>query len=598
MPEDNTGTITALANLNNTANQNKDLTSQTLGEIKSMSSGVDKGNRLQERQLADNKVQQDIARENAMELKETLSGLKDGFSFFKDNLKTLGLGGAGGALGDIAEKLQAALNLLMSPLVMLTGFIMGIGKGLGMATKAAKDGGKIAKMFSLPLLAFNAALQQITKLTSGFTKSGGVIWNMRQLFTTFTAGFKGIESINKSATNIQKSVFQIGKFFSGIRTSVMAVSESAGKFGELMSKLLAPFKGLIGAAKAIGTVVGRLFAPLNFIFVAFETITTSMNRFKEEGIFGGIIGAIEGFVKGLITIPLDVLTNGLAWIAGKLGMDTVSEALADFSFTGLLTGFVDGIFNFGDKVVEFFSDGIANAVVEVFKWVRDTRAKLLAKLNPLNWFKKDENPADMKFAGEFNQGGTIPAGQVGIAGERGPEFITGPANVTSTEETASLLGTAERLLGGTNEQREMFGAVDYTEGQGIAAMDAFNQALESAGIQSRVTLDEIKAATEVGIENAEGRIGDLYNQLKGDSLDLSGAMSLSLDDFDLQPSSGNQIALAEDNLADAEMERQVSANAVLNSGNVNSSIVTSTNTIVSGVSTRNSDSISYLNRSM
>ena len=35
-----------------------------------------------------------------------------------------------------------------------------------------------------------------------------------------------------------------------------------------------------------------------------------------------------------------------------------------------------------------------------------------------------------RFAGGFANGGTIPAGQFGLVGENGPEFITGPANIT------------------------------------------------------------------------------------------------------------------------------------------------------------------------
>jgi lambda family phage tail tape measure protein len=34
------------------------------------------------------------------------------------------------------------------------------------------------------------------------------------------------------------------------------------------------------------------------------------------------------------------------------------------------------------------------------------------------------------FAGGFANGGTIPSGQFGIVGENGPEFISGPANIT------------------------------------------------------------------------------------------------------------------------------------------------------------------------
>ena len=39
----------------------------------------------------------------------------------------------------------------------------------------------------------------------------------------------------------------------------------------------------------------------------------------------------------------------------------------------------------------------------------------------------------------YDKGGRIPAGQVGIVGEKGAELISGPANVTSRKETANML---------------------------------------------------------------------------------------------------------------------------------------------------------------
>ena len=44
------------------------------------------------------------------------------------------------------------------------------------------------------------------------------------------------------------------------------------------------------------------------------------------------------------------------------------------------------------------------------------------------------------FAGFFDKGGNIPAGQFGIAGENGAEIIRGPAQVTSTRDTAKMMG--------------------------------------------------------------------------------------------------------------------------------------------------------------
>lgn len=47
--------------------------------------------------------------------------------------------------------------------------------------------------------------------------------------------------------------------------------------------------------------------------------------------------------------------------------------------------------------------------------------------------------AGQTFAGLFDNGGNIPAGKWGIAGERGPEIIQGPAQVTSRRETAEMM---------------------------------------------------------------------------------------------------------------------------------------------------------------
>ncbi|WP_339669637.1 hypothetical protein [uncultured Roseovarius sp.] len=43
------------------------------------------------------------------------------------------------------------------------------------------------------------------------------------------------------------------------------------------------------------------------------------------------------------------------------------------------------------------------------------------------------------FAGFFDTGGRIGAGQFGIVGERGPEIVSGPANVTSRVDTARMM---------------------------------------------------------------------------------------------------------------------------------------------------------------
>ncbi len=48
----------------------------------------------------------------------------------------------------------------------------------------------------------------------------------------------------------------------------------------------------------------------------------------------------------------------------------------------------------------------------------------------------------------YDSGGYIPRGQVGIAGENGPELINGPAYVTSRRRTAALASVVAGMMGG------------------------------------------------------------------------------------------------------------------------------------------------------
>lgn len=54
------------------------------------------------------------------------------------------------------------------------------------------------------------------------------------------------------------------------------------------------------------------------------------------------------------------------------------------------------------------------------------------------------------FSGAYDEGGRIPSGMVGLVGEYGPEFIQGPATVTSRKDTAKM---AREAMNGGNSGR-------------------------------------------------------------------------------------------------------------------------------------------------
>lgn len=84
-----------------------------------------------------------------------------------------------------------------------------------------------------------------------------------------------------------------------------------------------------------------------------------------------------------------------------------------------------------------------------------------------------------------DKGGRIPAGQVGIVGEFGPELVTGPANVTSRRETAEM---ARSAMAGTNVQVNLYedtsraGQVEQRQGtDGEQVIDIFVSNIRRGG---------------------------------------------------------------------------------------------------------------------
>lgn len=77
--------------------------------------------------------------------------------------------------------------------------------------------------------------------------------------------------------------------------------------------------------------------------------------------------------------------------------------------------------------------------------------------------------AAASFAGMFDEGGNIPAGKWGIAGEVGPEIIHGPAHVTSRADTAKMFGgdgvtvNVNNAPAGTSVQRRQVNGREFVD---------------------------------------------------------------------------------------------------------------------------------------
>ncbi|HCW7042978.1 TPA: phage tail tape measure protein [Klebsiella pneumoniae] len=99
-------------------------------------------------------------------------------------------------------------------------------------------------------------------------------------------------------------------------------------------------------------------------------------------------------------------------------------------------------------------DGILSGINEKWEMLKSKLASVKSYLP--DWMtggEKSPSAPQQKgaggfFAGMYDSGGYIPRGQVGIAGENGPELINGPAYVTSRRRTAALASVVAGMMGG------------------------------------------------------------------------------------------------------------------------------------------------------
>lgn len=166
-------------------------------------------------------------------------------------------------------------------------------------------------------------------------------------------------------SNIGKAIARFKSFFSPITAlldeagqTLKGIASEGGKgpmskIKNWLNILKGYFTSLGGTVSGIARVVGKIFAPIAIITTAFDTVKGAIDGYAENGILGGLQGAIDGLFTSLITKPLDLLKSAVAWVLDKLGFDSSAEALNSFSFTELWTSMTDKIFAGVQSAIDF-----------------------------------------------------------------------------------------------------------------------------------------------------------------------------------------------------------------------------------------------------
>ena len=202
--------------------------------------------------------------------------------------------------------------------------------------------------------------------------------------------------------------------------------------------------GRIMMANPILAVIGLIAMAAVYIWQNWETLGPKFQAVWETiknatlGAWAGITAATAEAWENVKQATREAWENLKAWLTGQWD-DLVGTAKAlpsKFKEAGMnmINGIMDGISERWQALKDKFSS-LTDMLPDWMKFGDDE-----AEVNPSISYNRPapELMPGPGYAGAFDKGGIIPRGQFGIVGERGPEIVNGPANVTGRRKTAAL----------------------------------------------------------------------------------------------------------------------------------------------------------------
>lgn len=196
----------------------------------------------------------------------------------------------------------------------------------------------------------DTAFEPVKKL---FSAEGRIMKMVNALIKPFTFPFEGLID---DAVKPFKAIFTGGE--DGVSLLTKIINKIKAPFQLVMKGIdaaLEPIKAAFGIFKegskfmsalgSIGRIMGRLFFPITLIMTAYDTIKGMLDGFEQDGVLGGLAGAIKGLLNSIIGMPLDLLKSAVSWLLGKFGFKDAEKALDSFSFGDIITKMINGLVN-------------------------------------------------------------------------------------------------------------------------------------------------------------------------------------------------------------------------------------------------------------
>ncbi|WP_375553400.1 tape measure protein [Roseovarius mucosus] len=364
------------------------------------------------------------------------SGIASGIEFVADNLEILRAGVLGAAAVITGMYLPAIVSATgataawIASLITLRGALIATGIG------ALIVGAGVLIDFLIRLRSatgsWGEALSALGDLASGVWE--GIKTSAQSIGPALAAVWEGVKA---SFFVLMESLSARWRDFllmlSGFAGSIPGAEGISGDLAEAAAKADAGMTGFMRSANDAEAAATRLRGEASALATqGFDKAREAAARLMEivNGEGEASDAAAEQAKK--LAAALGEVSDGSGGAASKAakGLTDAEKALRDLEkqsdqtadkFGDMVAGIVTGAGSIGDVFKQLgqqlLSSGISGIASSLFK------GSGLSEI----------------FAGFFDNGGRIGAGQFGIVGERGPEIVSGPANVTSRVDTARMM---------------------------------------------------------------------------------------------------------------------------------------------------------------
>ena len=240
----------------------------------------------------------------------------------------------------------------------------------------------------------------------GIIGSFFAVW-FKSLKFVFGKPLKAMGNFFKKLVPSKLKTGPAGKGFEKVKTFFSKLRSFFTRIGKILSPILRIMTPILGVAGRVMAVLNPIGLTIVAIMTAFEGIKGFLEGFKEGGIMGGLYGAVEGMFDFLVSAPINLLKDIIAWMGGMLGFDGFKEKLDNFEFS--LDGLLDPIYNFLGGIGDWIKNGLKDIGIPPFKYTIPFVGKEI-ELDGWFPFKGDEGGATATGGGDNGEAMDVNVG--------------------------------------------------------------------------------------------------------------------------------------------------------------------------------------------